>query len=261
MRTYVEIGRVSFKTNLTYKADYIIGLINNVLSISVAVAIWKAIYGGHPVNEIELPGLITYIVLVVLLQTTFVMDDFYLEKKIRTGEITTDLLRPANLVLLIFSYMSGTSLFKLLVQFFPSLLLTLLFFDLLPPSSFITGLFFVVSMILGYLVLYSLNFVFWVFSFWFYMSWSVITIKDAFIFLFSGVAFPIWFMPEMLQSILSYTPFDSIFYAPLSIYLGRLSLAAMLMKLLKQFIWAVILYFIGNVLWRRGIRRLVIQGG
>ena len=72
---------------------------------------------------------------------------------------------------------------------------------------------------------------------------------------------PIWFMPTFLRKIVSYTPFESIYYTPIRIYLGELAGNEILYGMAMQVVWIAILYLIGNLFWKNGVRKLVVQGG
>ena len=77
----------------------------------------------------------------------------------------------------------------------------------------------------------------------------------------SGALIPLWFLPSALVDIVELTPFSSIFYTPIQIYLGMIPRDDMLLSMLRQAAWIVILYGIGHLLWKRATRKLVVQGG
>ena len=86
-------------------------------------------------------------------------------------------------------------------------------------------------------------------------------IKDVFVNILSGKMIPLWFMPIWMMSVLKYTPFASIYFTPVQIYLGQLSAYEMLSKCLVQIVWIIVIFLIGNVLWNKGQKKLVVQGG
>lgn len=259
---YLEMIKISFRNNLVFKTDYIVGIVNNLLAIFVSVAIWKAIYGHEKsISGIRMDNLVTYVSLSLMLQAVFVMDDFYMDRKIRTGAMATDLIRPLDFRLYLFSHITSNLLFKLIMQLMPALVVVVLIFDIAYPANVQMGLMFLLNLILGYLIIYNLNFIFWVSSFWFHVSWSLITIKDAFITIFSGAVLPLWFMPDPIQQFLKYTPFDSILHIPISIYLGTVKYDEMLFYTVRQLAWILALYITGWILWSRGMRKLTVQGG
>lgn len=230
--------------------------------IFVNISIWKAIYEEEEVvGGVQFKMLITYIVLGFLLQSIFAMDDFLIENKVRSGLISSDLLKPINFRLYIFSYNIGTLVFKIFMQLLPALIVSVILFRMLPPFSLTSAIYFVTSSVLGYLVLYNLNFLVWVSSFWFYWTFSLVTIKDAAIMIFSGALLPLWFMPKGLVDFIKLTPFDSIYFTPISLYLGQVPSDEIIFSIARQVIWILVLFGTGQLLWRSANKKLVVQGG
>ena len=70
-----------------------------------------------------------------------------------------------------------------------------------------------------------------------------------------------WFMPQALKKIIALTPFESIYFTPVQIYLGELSGMEVLNKMGIQLIWIGILGCIAAFFWKKGVKKLVVQGG
>ncbi|QNU68939.1 ABC-2 family transporter protein [Ruminiclostridium herbifermentans] len=262
MKPYLAIAKKSFQNNLAYRADYYAGLINTLILIFVNIAIWKAIYGEDgSYDGVQLKIVLTYIVLGFLMQSFFIMDDYFIQNKITNGLISSDLLKPISFRMLVFSYNLGAAGFKILMNLIPAIFISLLFFEFLPPFSMSMFVFFILSLCLGYLVLYCLNFIVWVTAFWFYQTFSLVTIKDALIAVLSGALIPLWFMPTWLYNFIKMTPFDSIYYIPITIYLGQTPSNEILTVLLKQVLWIALLTVIGHFIWKAATKKLVVQGG
>jgi len=262
MRQYLEIAKKSFQNNIVYRVDYFAGVINTLFMIFVNIAIWKAIYEEEEVlGGVQFKVVMTYIILGFLMQSIFMMEEYLIESKITSGLISSDLLKPISFRLNIFSYNVGTLAFRLIMQLTPVLIISILLFKLLPPFSLQSGILFCVSAILGYLVLYSINFIVWLSSFWFYWTFSVVTIKDAVIAIMSGALFPLWFLPESLHAFIKLTPFESIYFIPISIYLGQLPYDEIIFDIAKQVIWLALLTIVGHIVWKRATKKLVVQGG
>lgn len=132
---------------------------------------------------------------------------------------------------------------------------------MVPPHSVYMFGAFLLSIILGYGVLWSISFAVQMLAFWLVNIWSINTIKNVFINVLSGSMIPLWFMPEWIQGVLQFTPFSSIYFIPVQIYLGQLSYQEILLRCLIQLIWIGIIYEVGNILWKKGQRKLVVQGG
>ncbi|MCD1258645.1 ABC-2 family transporter protein [Paenibacillus athensensis] len=262
MRVYLEFAKKSFQNNIVYRMDYFAGVINALVMIFVNISIWKAIYEEEESLEgVQFKIVATYIVLSFLMQVVYTMDEYFIEGKVRSGLISSDLMKPINFRLYVFSYNIGTMLFRLLMQLLPALLVSIFLFKLLPPFSTEMLIYFIVSSALGYLVLYNLNFIVWSSTFWFYWTFSLVTIKDAAVMIFSGALIPLWFMPQWLIDFIKLTPFDSIFYTPIRIYLGQIPHEEIWTSMLRQVIWVVLLFAIGQLLWKAAAKKLVVQGG
>jgi ABC-2 type transport system permease protein len=262
IRPYLELAKKSFQNNMVYRMDYLAGIINAVVMIFVNISIWRAIYlEGESLGGIQFRILMTYIVLSFLMQCIYVMDEYLIENKVRSGLISSDLLKPVSFRFYIFSYNIGTLAFRMLIQLVPALILSIILFKLLPPFSTIIMVYFLISMALGYLVLYSINFIVWMTSFWFYWTFSIVTIKDAAIGILSGALIPLWFMPQWLVGFIKLTPFESIYYVPISIYLGQVPSNEIVATLVKQIIWLMVLVIIGHFIWKSASKKLVVQGG
>lgn len=262
MRAYVEFAKKAFQNNITYRADYIAGVINAIIMIFVNISIWKAIYEDEQVIAgVQFKILITYVVLAFLMQCIYGMDEYHIENKVKSGAISLDLLKPINFRGYVFSYNVGILVFRVIMQLTPALLISIILFSMLPPFSLSMMACFLLSTVLGYLVLYNLNFIIWVSSFWFYWTFSLVTIKDAAVMILSGALLPLWFMPQALVHFINLTPFASIYYVPISIYLGQVPPEEIALTLFKQLIWGVVLFAIGKLLWRTATKRLVVQGG
>ncbi len=77
----------------------------------------------------------------------------------------------------------------------------------------------------------------------------------------SGFLMPIRYFPDWFGKICQLTPFPSMVSTVMEVYLGLLSGYDLVVAVLFQAAWAVLLIFLGQVILRRGVRRLVIQGG
>jgi ABC-2 type transport system permease protein len=98
-------------------------------------------------------------------------------------------------------------------------------------------------------------------SFWIINVWSISTIKNVLINVFSGSMLPLWFLPDSIMKLIKFTPFDSIYFTPIRLYLGEMTIEEVIFNFGRQFIWICILYIIGEIMWRSGQKKLIVQGG
>ncbi len=259
---YFAYLKKSFLNRSAYRFDHLMGILSTCLRIFIFWEIYRALYGGaQEIDGITLSMVTTNFILSMGLEAAFYVQDFYVPEKIRDGSIALELLRPISFKGRMLAENMGNACFNLIFRFLPALLLALFLIGILPPASFVMFLGFVVSAVLGYGVLWSISFAVQMLSFWFVNIWSLNTIKNVFVNVLSGTSIPLWFMPEWMDGVMKFTPFSSIYFTPVQIYLGQLSWQQIAAKCVIQVVWILILYSIGDILWKMGQRKLVVQGG
>lgn len=253
---------MNFKNGIAYKLDYFAGIANVIFTIIVNIMLWKTLYQGQNLeNGTQHKMMITYIILSTIFQTAFIMDEFSIEFKVHDGSIIHLLLKPMSFRMYTFSNTLGRLLFNLIMLLIPSVIIVKLLFNIMLPYSFSYFIYFLVASILGYLVLYNFNFIFWIFSIEHMTSWGIITIKNAFISVLSGALIPLWLMPDQISKIVEILPFQNIYYFPLSIYLGMVPENEIFKGILIQLAWIAGFVLIGHIMWKKSIKEVVVQGG
>ena len=237
-------------------------IFNTCLQIFIFWGIYKAMYGGKTeVDGITMSMVTTNFILSMGLSAVFYVDDYFLPQKIWDGSIANELLRPVSFKGRMIAENIGNAGFNFIFHFVPALLICVSVLGINPPASpLMFGLFFI-SALLGYGVLWTISFAVQMTAFWLVNIWSLTTIKTVFINVLSGSMIPLWFMPDWMSGVLKFTPFSSIYFTPVQIYLGQLSLKEIWFQCMVQVVWIVVIYLVGNMLWIKGQRKLVVQGG
>lgn len=262
MRVYLEFAMKKFQNKMTYRLEFFMGIVNTIITIVVFLCIYRALYGNSAeIDGISFKMVATNFVISLGLSNAFSFNEMFLPDKINWGDITNEFLKPVNFKLRLLAENIGDSLFKLIFNFLPAVIFCVFYTDLCKPSSIINVLLMVVSVCLGYLVLWLVSFIIQTWCFWLFSVWGIITIKNAIINILAGTMLPIWFMPDILRKIVAFTPFESIYFTPVRIYLGQLSGEEIFKAMVIQIFWIAILYMIGNEFWKNGVKKLVVQGG
>lgn len=259
---YLAFSKKSFLQKSAYRLNHWMGILNTLIRLFIYVEIYRALYGGRQmVDGISLSMVITNFIISLGLESFFVVDDFYLSNRINNGSIATELLLPVSFYGRMLADNLGVALFKLIFHFLPTMIFAVLFFGIEAPAGVGEMGLFVLSACLGYGVLWSLSFMFQMFSFWLLNVWAIMTIKNVFINVLSGSMIPLWFMPNFMKKVIEFTPFGSIYFTPVQIYLGNISGQELAIGFLKQFVWIFCLMTAGFLLWNKGKKKLVVQGG
>lgn len=259
---YFAFAKKSFLGLSAYRFDHFMGILNTILRIFVFWEIYRALYGGRTeVDGITITMVATNFILSMGLESVFFVNDYYLPGRIQDGSIATELLLPVNIHGRMLADNLGHALFRLFFHFVPAAAVSVLFIGIAAPAGGSMLLLFLLSAALGYGVLWTISFVVQTLSFWLINVWSIVTIKNVFINVLSGSMIPLWFMPDWMKGVLRFTPFSSIYFTPIQIYLGQLSFSEILHGYMIQCFWIIFLFSIGMLLWKRGQKKLVVQGG
>jgi len=262
MLPYLSYFARCFKKHFAYKFDYAVGILGTMVQIFVYTSIWKALYGSRTsVDGIGFPMVATNLVLCLCLSNAFMLDDFIIMRKIRSGDIANELLKPVSYGGLVLAENAGKVAFRLVSNFLPALCLSLVYIPVLAPSSMLNLSLSILSIFMGFLILSGISYLVSLCSFWVINVWSISTIKNVFINVFSGLLIPLWFMPEPLLRIIRQTPLDSIYYFPVSLYLGKHLPSEVLPAFMRQAFWALLIHALARMLWSRAEKHLVVQGG
>lgn len=259
---YFAYAKKCFLGRSAYRFDHLMNILSTCLQIFIFWEIYRALYGGNTqVDGITLPMVATNFILSMGLGEVFSVNDYFFPDKIHDGSIATEMLRPISVPGRMIAESAGNALFNLIFRFVPALVVTLLTIGMSAPAG--AGMFalFLLSALLGYGVLWVISFTVQMSAFWFVNVWSITTIKKVFINVFSGLMIPLWFMPAWMEGVLRFTPFSSIYFTPVQIYLGQLTYREIALKCAVQVVWILLIYLAGDWLWKRGQKKLVVQGG
>jgi ABC-2 type transport system permease protein len=132
---------------------------------------------------------------------------------------------------------------------------------ILPPVSGAALGYFALTTLLGMGIQISLQLFLGTFAFWF-MNTDLISwlLQFAWVVL-SGAIVPLWLLPEWMIKVAGALPFQAAQYIPLAVYLGRIPLSDVPRAMLTQVVWIVGLLTAQTLLWRRGLRRIIVLGG
>lgn len=129
------------------------------------------------------------------------------------------------------------------------------------PAGVGRALVFVLSLLLGQIILYYLGQIVDVGMFWFVNNSAIVRMYYFIQDLLSGVFVPLPFMPVLLLTFATWLPFSAGVNVPLSLYVGRIPLAHAGRELALQAGWILVLAVLSKWLWSRASRRVTVQGG
>ena len=262
LRRHVALARMQARTVLTYRVDYLNGLIGLLLQVFLLRVVWTTVYGSHhSVSGVPLDTMLAYVTLASVQSGLFNPWAFTLiPERVREGRVGADLARPVGFVAQVVASQVGRT-----VAMAPFAVLALPFAVLLAgtaaPASAPDAVLYVVSLALGYAVTTLLSLLFGLITFWTLEIGGVFLIYRMVSQFLSGALVPLWFMPGALRTTAQLLPFQATTYTPTALYLGRLDTAGAAESLAVQAVWIVVLWLVTRLVWSRALHKVVVQGG
>jgi len=263
MRLFWKITQLSFQRHLTYRAATIAGLVTNYFFGIFRAAILVALYGTQQeVAGISIQGVITYASLTqAIIGYLSLFYWFDLMDTIHTGDISSDLLKPMGY----FQYWLAQDLGRAIINFlFRGVTIILayeLIFDLTWPESPIQWLFLGISLILSWVISFSWRFLINLSAFWSPNARGIIRLFIVLSWFFSGFLMPLRFFPDWVRTISYLTPFPHLLNTVSEIFLNVLTGTDLVIAITQQVFWVLCLILVGQLVYKSGLKKLVIQGG
>lgn len=263
LRGYLKLAQIEVQTVLAYRASTLLWCLVSLLRIYLLAVFWTAVYhGGGAVEGVTLGAMITYATL-SMIQVNFVIETnapWYIQERIREGNIIFDLLRPYRFLVARFASTLGTIFWTIPIAA-GTALISALYAHIQPPASARIALVYCLSLLLGVLVNYLISMLIGLLAFWTTELSGINWLTNMVVSFLAGAIVPFWFLPRAVQDIANLLPFQGIVYLPLSIYIGRISGRAIWVALAQQVFWIFALAGIVWLVWQAAQRKLIVQGG
>jgi ABC-2 type transport system permease protein len=185
-----------------------------------------------------------------------------LADRVRTGDVTMDLLRPVNPLWTYLATDIGRAGFAMCTRMVVPMAVGVILFPFYWPEMPATYPLFVVSIGLAVLVCFALRYLVNLSAFWLLDSRGVSMLWVVASGVGSGLYFPLEFLPDGMTTVLYYgTPFPSIMQFPADVAVEYDGLAGQLNRIGIQAFWCLVCLSVAAWAQHRATRRLVIQGG
>lgn len=265
MKIFWSFARHAFHTTAIYTFDFWLQLINSFIFTYSIYWLWVSLYAQRKLAfGVDLDQMITYGILGIVLDFIFVPGYdivFYIAAQVKSGEIQTDLLKPLDYQFYLFARSIGQTLFSAFLLGLPSLLVGYFFLGFRLPINLATGLLFIASVSLGYIVLFLLSFLLGMMAIFTINIFSIAWAYNALVGLLSGQEIPLWLFPLFLSQVANLLPFKYVYSIPMSIYINKFSTIEILNGFLMQIFWICLLLLASRLVWKRAYAKMIVQGG
>jgi ABC-2 type transport system permease protein len=271
MKKYLHVIGIGIQNNLTYRFNYLTRTLFSFIPLFAMLSLWRTIYAknseGHSLSGYTEAQMIFYYIMVAIVDvlTAVNEDDWQIAADIREGNISQFLLKPVDYLWYRLCLFFSGRIAYISMACIPLGIFIFCFKNyFVPPASGMALAAFPVSLVLTALLQFFLSYSMAMLAFWILEISTFIFILFAFEYLASGHLFPLDMLndtsPALLHA-LAFTPFPSMLYVPISIYMGKVSGNGVVFPLLTQLFWVLMMYALARFMWRRGIKKYAAFGG
>ena len=264
-RPFIDAG---IQGSMAWRLDFLLFRLGDILGAVVTYFLWRAIFDASKhasLNNFTLPEMSLYVFLSFYVGTfTHSHSNDDVGDDVKSGTIAMRLLKPISFSATYLFEEIGRKLvqvFMMTVPILGGILLFQVFHAQSVPFNLINVCLFFISCLMGYLLNFYFNLYFGFSAFVLKNLWGAELMKNSIVNFMSGTLIPLTFFPDIISRILSFSPFASLIYTPVTIYLGRYTLAVALELIALQVFWVLFFYALSKLVWRVSIKHLTVQGG
>ncbi|MCH8519806.1 MAG: ABC-2 family transporter protein [Nanoarchaeota archaeon] len=277
MKKYVEYLKIGFKTSIEYKS-YILGALitpafmgfffyfiwSYIYDVRYTAAIEEGIFTGafsnFTIGGFTFEEMLVYLLIGLLfsvVRSTQVSEE--ISEKIRSGDISIFLCRPVSFIKSIVFQSFGAKIINLSVFGFLLVAMTFVLQLPTPPLTILMiFLLYAVCMIIFDIFLYVMI---GGLSFWFVEIWGIRASIEQVLWILSGRVLPLTLFPQIMQTILVFTPFLYLEFTFASLYLGKLTVFEALRAMGIFTLWITLMGVGTWYLYKKGFEKVSSFGG
>ncbi len=230
-RTLRAVAFVTYKEWAAYRSHMLLSLFLGPAFFLAQVFVWRAVFAGRErMGGFTLDELLRYYGAAAVIYY-LVMDfaDWNLQMLVRTGKFVTFALRPMSHRTFALGQKLGHRTLGFFLEFIPVWLVFALVFRVpLVPAA---PLWAILSIALGFLMMFLVNYAVGLLAFWFTRTDGVRALFRLCRDLLAGTLVPLSFFPGAVQKLMLVLPFQFITYVPVRVFLGRYELAGLTLSL------------------------------
>ena len=263
MKKYLYIYKSEIMTNLQYVFDILVGFISYCIMIFIFLNLWQYIYSDPKelINGYSMNQMIWYVIITEILWMSLGGRKLCakISEDVKSGNIAYNINKPYNYVeYSLFNHLGQVTVKFILVTII-GMILGLLFLNTFPSLNILQILGILLSCIFATII-----------SIFLITSLALISffIEDAspFYWLYSkmilviGTLFPIEFFPSIMQPFIKFSPIYVVSYGPAKLFVD-FSNAEFIKIIIAQIIYLIISFTICHLIYKKGVRKLNVNGG
>ena len=260
---YLTTMRLAVQQQFQYRTANYFWMLGMVAEPVIYLVVWPTIadqQGGSVQGLTAGYFAAYYIVWTLVRNMNIVFGAPFWEERIREGELNKDLLRPVLPLHYDVAYFAGWKVVVIVLWIPLAIGLSLVFDPVLDPRLLEIAVF-AVAIWGAYLLRTMFQEALGMLCFWTTRGAAIFDLWMMTELLLSGRLVPLPLMPEWVQDVSRFLPFQWAFFFPIEALVGDLSNEELLRGLGAQLLWILIGFAIFRVAWKHAIKRYSAVGG
>ena len=263
MKKYLFIYKTEVMSNLQYIFNILVGFIGYFIMMFIFLNLWKYIYSdpNEVINGFTMNQMIWYIIITEILWSTVSGRKFChkIANDVKGGNIAYNINKPYNYIgYSLFNHL-GACTVKGFMYTVLGIIVGYVFLGSFPSLSIFSILAVLLTCILATVISTLLIIFVGLFSFIIEDSTPFYWLYSKIILLF-GTIFPIEYFPKVVQPILKFSPVFAVNYGPAKLFVD-FSFNTFIVVVIAQIIYIIIAYTLCALVYKKGVKRLNVNGG
>ena len=263
MRKYFYIFKTELMSNLNYVFNVLFSFIGYFIHILVFFYLWNYIYSDSSqiINGYSKSQMIWYVIITEVIWSVLAGRSFCrkISEDVKSGNITYNLNKPYSYIGYLLSSKLGEMSIGFVLYFIGAIILGLLFLGSMPNINVIQFIIVLISCLLASIISVFLIIAIGLFAFYIEDTGPFYWVYSKVILIF-GTIFPIDFFPKIIRGLLSYSPIYVVSYGPAKLFVNFNYLESIKI-LIAQIIYIIITYLLCLLIYKKGEKRLNVNGG
>ena len=263
MKKYFKILEYEIKSAFSYISNVFYEYIGFLIHIFIFLNLWKYIYSDSSslIQGYSFTQMIWYVIITEILWSSLggrrLVKD--ISKSIKSGDVVYNLTRPINYILYnLFSHL-GLVLTRLILYFALGLITGYIFLGKFVQINIISLILLFITMILATIISLLTMILIGEISFFIEDANPIYWIYSKVILIF-GTIFPMELFGKLIQKLLKYSPVYVLAYGPAKLFV-HFNYIDFIKLFGFQILYIGIIYFIAIIIYKKGVRKLNVNGG
>lgn len=254
MRKYLEVAKILFKAQLSWRFDIAFNMIFITIKILFAFIIWGAVFGEHKeVAGFNFNTMLSYYIISSFLSQLEMSEGVSgeISGRIRNGSFSKYMVIPVKIEGYFLAQTFGAAALHMIFNLIAAIVWVFIFhirFTVTNDPFLILSA--ALMVILGLVFMVQLNFFIGILAFKFQDIGLFLMIKGNIVVFVTGTMIPLILLPGVIQSVMRLFPFYYVTYLPSMLFIGR-NAGEILIGLLTLSLWMLAFVFINKISYGR----------